>query len=229
MGSQASQKAVTAFSPASLRGVCVSIFASLVLAVAGCSQRQWSNPDDPEGMYPSFFYDFDDGHANGWLDDGKALCAIEGGEYSMQSPDDSIQHWSLHDFTPPGDFEFECDVRKIAGGPLGVFGIGIVQADDREVGLFIEQTGMAKVGDFTSSGGWQDLKNWTDCPAMDTVLGASNLLKMVWRSETLSVYVNGTVFGSFAATSNSAIKQVGLYVQNDIHAHFDSVYARSFP
>jgi hypothetical protein len=88
---------------------------------------------------------------------------------------------------------------------------------------------MGEVSIYSAGGGWQSLKVWTDCPSLDTALGAGNHLKIAWRSETLSVYVNGTVFGSFSGSVHSAIKNVGLYVQNDIRAHFDNVYARSFP
>lgn len=169
------------------------------------------------------FDDFNDGNADGWIEDDKATYRVESGEYSIESPDDGFQHWAIHSFVPGSDFYFEAQVKYISGNWYSPYGIGIFDTSNTRTCLFICKDGWYKVCYYDNS--WHNIRDWTESSVVDTVSGNWNKLKIVKEGTSLEIYINDSKMGSFSSSSIGEVEAVGLYVQDDLHIHFDNVRA----
>jgi len=168
---------------------------------------------------------FNDGIADGWFesDDG-ATYRVENGEFSIESPNDGYQHRTMHPFGPKGDFSFEAKVIYISGNLGSPYGIGIFDSDDRFTWLFIKKYGSYKLTYYENSG-WHDISSWSSSSFINTSVGIYNILKLQKSGSSLNIYVNNSHLGAFSSSSIGEVKEIGLYVQDDLHVHFDDIVA----
>ena len=176
-----------------------------------------------ERIPSNFFDDFNDGNADGWIEDSLAIYGIENGEYSIESPNDNYQHWALHLFGPDGNFIFEVETKFSSGDKNSPYGIGVFDSSNTRTCLFITKSGYYKVSYYDNS--WRDIRDWSFSPAIDTTSNSWNKLKMIKNGNTLDIYINNSKMGSFSSSSIRKVRTVGLYVQDNLHIHFDNVKA----
>lgn len=168
--------------------------------------------------------DFNDGDSEGWIEDEQASYRVENGEYSIESPDDDQQHWALHNFEPNGDFSMRTKVEYISGSINSPYGIGVFDINNERTCLLISKSGWYEVASYKDS--WHEIQGWTQLSVIDSSAGSANNLKMRYNSGTLTVSINGTEVNSYSDTDLNEVARIGLYVQDDLHVHFDNVEAK---
>ena len=176
-----------------------------------------------------FFDDFNDGNADGWIEDDVARYRVENGEYSIESVDDGYQHRALREFCPQplNNFLFNAKVKYVAGTGY-VFGIGVLDTAYNLTCLFINKYGWFRLDYYKSqTDSWYTIKNWTFTNAIDTTIGRWNKLEMEKTGDFLKIAINDSFLGSFSANSIRQVLYAVLYVQNNFHIHFDDVRAKS--
>lgn len=176
---------------------------------------------------PSFFDNFNDGNADDWIEDDEARYRVENGEYSIESPDDEYQHWALRKFLPPGNFLLQAKAKYVSGRTNEPFGIGVFDSTNTRTCLFISKMGYYELCYYDPQTGWHDIKDWTLSSVIDTISGRWNTLEMEKTGTSLKISINSTLLGSFSANSIGPVRYAGLYVQGNLHIHFDDVKAES--
>lgn len=176
-----------------------------------------------EKIVTQVFDDSNDGNANGWTGDNKATYRVENGEYSIESPNDGLQHWTSHSFYPGGNFSYEAEVKDISGNKGSAYGIGVFDTSNAKTCLFICKNGYYEVTYYDNS--WHDISNWTLSSVIDTVGGDWNKLKIIKEGTYLEIYINDSQMGSFSSSSIGEVNTIGLYVQDNLHIHFDNIKA----
>ncbi|MBC8488620.1 MAG: Ig-like domain-containing protein [Bacteroidetes bacterium] len=167
--------------------------------------------------------DFNNGNAYGWIEDYLAAYIIENGEYSIESIDDGFQHWAKHTFVPEGDFSFEASIKYISGNRNSPYGIGVFNTSETRTCLWIVKDGWYKISYYDNS--WHDIRDWTSSSLIDTTFSNPNKLMIVKNGNSLEIYINDSATGSFSISSIGEVNRIGLYVQDDLHIHFDDIQA----
>lgn len=173
-------------------------------------------------LVTNFFDNFNDGNAVGWIEDNLATYRVENGEYSIESPDDGYQHWAKHPFYSSGDFILEAKVKYVSGRINEPYGIGIFDTTYTITCFFVSKDGWYKLCYFRNNS-WNTIKDWTFSSVITTIIGQWNKLKIEKNGTLLNLFINDVFLDSFSSGSIDVVNYAGLYVQGNLHIHFDDV------
>jgi hypothetical protein len=177
-------------------------------------------------------FDFDDGQAQNWTDDGSGCWSISEGTYVMTGTNTGKESYSHYnqEFT---DFIYQVDTRKTGGdSDKSAYGYGLyvrsdgIQQNYYAFGIVVD--GYYMIGK-SVGGSFTKLVDWTTSNTIKTGYNQCNKLKIDFQGSTLKFYVNNTLLETIEDTTFSSGK-VGLFVRDSASSstpdtvQFDNVY-----
>jgi outer membrane protein assembly factor BamB len=201
--------------------------------------------------------DFDDGEAQGWVDDGSDTWSVAfvgaaqdshsarnrvaspaaNGIYQMTGVQADMRRYAYYD-EDCGNSVFQADVRKTAGDTSeGAYPYGLrVRADgtgENYYWFIIARIGYYRIGKRVD-GDATVLVDWTTTPALNKGYNEWNTLKVVAQGSTLHFYANDTHLETIEDASLSH-GQMGLYAYDEESSvepdqvQFDNVHLWATP
>jgi len=168
----------------------LALIFTLWTLLAACRQSNAS----PVGTDLLFHDDFEPGQIGAWQIEGDetARAAIEGGELKIAVDAPQTIHYATLSEPAFEDFVLEVDVTRLEGDLESSAGVLFRISDENQFYRF-EITGesLYMVERHDSDGTWARLiEGWTESPAINGGLGATNKLTIKADGANLSFYVN---------------------------------------
>jgi hypothetical protein len=158
-------------------------------------------------------FDFNDGRAQNWLDDGSGCWAVSDGAYVMTGNNGGVWRYSYYD-QKFCDFEFQVDMRKLSGDSsennysYGVSFRSDGTMDNRD-SFTISKGGGYGIGK-SVNGTSTKIKDWTKSVALNAGFEHWNTLGVVAKGSSLRFYANGILLHDIQDTAFSC-GLVGLH------------------
>lgn len=154
-------------------------------------------------------WDFNDGHAPDWVDDGSGTWAVSDGVYAMTGNGGDESRFS-HYSQELCDFEYQADVRKTAGDSSAYLnGYGLrIRSDGTEENYYqflIATDGWYTIAE-SVSGSFTKLADWTFSNDLRTGFDQWNELKIIAAGSILRFYANDQLLETIEDSSLSCGK-----------------------
>lgn len=181
--------------------------------------------------------DFSDNTADNWTDDSSGAWSAASGVYQMSAIGGNVVRYTYHS-CECSNFTYEAQVRKTAGDPYGAIGIyfrseGTYGNNEYVFRIILAARNYSLVKNVEGSQTYLTVSptGWIQDDAIHQGLVIWNTLKVTARGDTIKIYCNDTLLGTFTDTSHQSGK-VGLMLYDldaDIEAEFDNIELNSYP
>ena len=193
--------------------------------ITGCVDLTRTNPLDPEGINfigdLVFEDDFNDGDTNKW-----SLPSINGNvendQFSLSGGESGFIYWAKADIGV-SDFIFKAKATKKSGSGIGGYGLLFRYSSNQSFYQFSVNGSQYNFWKLVDNN-WTEVRTWTSA---STINGTDDLLKVDIKSSTIKLYVNDQLLATLNDSSLGSGTEIGLFVENDNHVHFDDVKVRS--
>ena len=183
--------------------------------MAGCTVTMDVNKSVTAQFLPTgaIVEDFNDGLAQGWVDDGSGYWSVTGGAYVMAGNRGNAKRFTLYDGTFC-DVRFQADIRKTAGDQAGTnytYGLHVRgdEGDSSYYSIVIATDGRYMIGKRVD-GAFTTLVDWTLSHALRPGKNQWNTLAVEAEGTLLKFFANSTLLANIVDDS-LACGKVGLY------------------